>query len=197
MSSQRGNISRTRNQKYQNKSAFKNDLHDTSDKTKMIKSLSPEGLCKRCKEIIEWKIKYKKYKPLSKPATCVRCKGKTVKRAYYIVCQPCAEAAQVCAKCNMKKDIELVPSQSNAEKSKKDAELQFELKQLTERQRRSYLRHVEKGGDGELPRGVIGDLTDKYDDGDSESEPSDEEEDDSTVDCTANDDVGHVPDKML
>jgi hypothetical protein len=69
MSSQRGNVARTRTQKYKNKSAFKNDLHDKSQKTQMIKSLVPVGLCLRCKEKIEWKIKYKKYKPLSQPAT--------------------------------------------------------------------------------------------------------------------------------
>ena len=69
MSSQRGNVSRTRKQKFQNASKFKNDMHDSSGKIKMINNLSMEGLCKRCRDIIEWKIKYKKYKPLTKPAT--------------------------------------------------------------------------------------------------------------------------------
>ena len=69
MSTQKGNTSRSRRQKYQNSSAFKNDLHDKSQKTKMIKSLTPEGICQRCKDIIDWKIKYKKYKPLTQPST--------------------------------------------------------------------------------------------------------------------------------
>ena len=60
MSSQKGNVSRTRAQKYTNSRAFKNDMHETSGKTKMINSLGMEGLCKRCKDVIEWKIKYKK-----------------------------------------------------------------------------------------------------------------------------------------
>ncbi|XP_005093217.1 uncharacterized protein C9orf85 homolog [Aplysia californica] len=189
MSSQRGNVSRTRRQKHQNSSSFKNDMHDTSGKMKMIKSLSPEGLCKRCKEIIEWKIKYKKYKPLTKPSTCVRCKGKTVKRAYYIVCQPCATDAQVCAKCNTKKDIELQPSLNETEKMKEDAERQFELKQLTERQRRSYLRQVEKGDATDPPFGA----TAPGDESEDEEECSDEC-DGSTQD---DDDVSDVdiPDK--
>ena len=69
MSSQRGNVSRTRKQKFQNAKKFKNDMHDSSGKIKMINNLTMEGLCKRCSDIIEWKIKYKKYKPLTKPAT--------------------------------------------------------------------------------------------------------------------------------
>lgn len=39
MSSQRGNVKRTRGQKYQNKSAFQNSLHDTSRKTKEMNKL--------------------------------------------------------------------------------------------------------------------------------------------------------------
>jgi len=146
MSSQKGNVSRSRSQKYKNQHSFKNDMHDTSGKTKMINSLNPgEGLCDRCKGIIEWKIKYKKYKPLTKPATCVRCKEKTVKRAYHIVCQPCAQQAGVCAKCNTKQEVEQ-PGMNDTDKQKQDAELQFHIKQLTERQRRAYYRHLEKGG---------------------------------------------------
>lgn len=65
MSSQRGNTARKRPQKHKNSRAFKNDLHDCSQKIKMINSLQLTGLCARCKETIEWKIKYRKYKPLS------------------------------------------------------------------------------------------------------------------------------------
>ncbi|CAL1539226.1 unnamed protein product [Lymnaea stagnalis] len=145
MSSQRGNVARTRTQKYQNSRAFKNDMHDKSSKIKMINNLCPEGICHRCKEIIEWKIKYKKYKPLSQPATCVRCHDKTVKRAYYTVCQPCATEAKVCAKCNTKQENIVKPGPSEQEKMLQDGQLKFELKQLKERQRRSFFRHIEKG----------------------------------------------------
>jgi hypothetical protein len=65
MSTQKGNSNRNRPQKYKNTKAFKNDLHDTSHTTKLINSLEFYGLCKRCKEIIDWKVKYKKYKPLT------------------------------------------------------------------------------------------------------------------------------------
>ena len=65
MSSQKGNPSRKRGQKYQNKFAFKNSLHDTSKRTKEINSTQIHACCEKCKLIVEWKIKYKKYKPLS------------------------------------------------------------------------------------------------------------------------------------
>ena len=66
MSSQRGNHKKGP-QKHQNRTSFKNNLHDTSKRTKEINELVHHGLCERCKEIIEWKIKYKKYKPLTVP----------------------------------------------------------------------------------------------------------------------------------
>lgn len=67
MSSQKGNVNRCRPQKHKNIKSFKNDMHDTSHTTKKINSLEFYGLCVRCKDIIEWKVKYKKYKPLTMP----------------------------------------------------------------------------------------------------------------------------------
>lgn len=69
MSSQKGNVRKCRPQKYQNKSAFKNVYHDTSKRTKEIVNTVVAGVCARCKDIIDWKIKYKKYKPLTQPKT--------------------------------------------------------------------------------------------------------------------------------
>jgi len=66
MSSRRGNNAK-KGQKYQNTKAFKNDLHDTSNATKQINSLVIGGVCARCREIIEWRRKFKKYKPLAAP----------------------------------------------------------------------------------------------------------------------------------
>lgn len=69
MSTQRGNDHKKRPPKYQNKTSFRNDLHDSSKKTKEINRLDVNGVCSRCKAIIDWKIKYKKYKPLTQPKT--------------------------------------------------------------------------------------------------------------------------------
>uniref|UniRef100_A0A8C9P3E3 Uncharacterized protein n=1 Tax=Spermophilus dauricus TaxID=99837 RepID=A0A8C9P3E3_SPEDA len=64
-----------------------------------------DGVCQRCKEVLEWRVKYNKYKPLSKPKKCVKCLQKTVKDSYHIMCRPCASELEVCAKCGKKEDI--------------------------------------------------------------------------------------------
>lgn len=73
MSSQRGSgETRKRAQKHKNSFAFKNDLHDKTWQMKKINSLNVCEVCERCKAQIEWRIKYKKYKPLSQAKTCVK-----------------------------------------------------------------------------------------------------------------------------
>lgn len=109
MSSQKGNILRTRPQKYKNKSVFKNNLHDKSVQTKRINSTQVSDVCLRCKDIIEWKIKYKKYKPLTQPKTCVKCSQKSVKQAYHVMCRECGHKLGLCTKCCQNKEIVAVP----------------------------------------------------------------------------------------
>ena len=66
MSTQRGNTSKKRTQKHNNHT-FKNDKYDSSKKIKSINELNVSNVCQRCKDCIEWKIKYKKYKPRTVP----------------------------------------------------------------------------------------------------------------------------------
>ncbi|RZF43655.1 hypothetical protein LSTR_LSTR009252 [Laodelphax striatellus] len=101
MSLQKGNTNRTRPPKYQNKRAFKNNLHDTSHITKSINSLQITDVCDKCKGVIEWKIKYKKYKPLKNPAVCCKCSNKSVKHAYHTMCDSCSRKLSVCPKCGV------------------------------------------------------------------------------------------------
>ncbi|XP_057634067.1 uncharacterized protein C9orf85 homolog [Chionomys nivalis] len=105
MSSQKGNVARSRPQKHQNTFTFKNDKFDKSVQTKKINAKLHDGVCQRCKEVLEWRVKYSKYKPLSKPKKCVKCLQKTVKDSYHIICRPCACELEVCAKCGKKEDI--------------------------------------------------------------------------------------------
>lgn len=107
MSYQKGNTSRSRSQKYQNHTAFKNNLHDTSKKTKFINNIEVNDVCERCKKIIEWKIKYKKYKVLKVPMKCTKCGQKTVKHSYHNICLPCAKQNEICPKCRKKEDKEV------------------------------------------------------------------------------------------
>lgn len=132
MSLSRGNTNRTRPQKHQNRAAFKNDLHDTSHKTKFINSLEIRGVCQRCKNILEWKIKYKKYKPLAVPTKCTSCLEKTVKHAYHVLCSKCASEKEVCAKCCQNINIE--------KQEDKKTDILGKLSGLSERKRRTVLR---------------------------------------------------------
>lgn len=70
MSCQKGNITRTRAQKHKNSIAFKSDLHSTNPRIQALLSMDVLHVCARCKDIISWKIKYKKYKILKQPKTC-------------------------------------------------------------------------------------------------------------------------------
>ena len=66
MSSQKGNAEKKGAPAHQNKYAFK---HNKGSKlTEKILAIPNEGVCNRCAEIIEWKKKYRIYKPLTTPA---------------------------------------------------------------------------------------------------------------------------------
>jgi len=145
MSSQRGNIQRSRAQKHQNSFVFKNDLHDKTVKIKMINNLEVSGVCSRCKDIIEWRIKYKKYKPLTVPKKCTKCERKTVQFAYHVLCQACSQEFGLCSKCS--KPEELATSLSAKEQEKQKNEFEQQLKSLSERQRRTLMRSIAKSGD--------------------------------------------------
>ncbi|XP_014704312.1 uncharacterized protein C9orf85 homolog [Equus asinus] len=116
MSSQKGNVTRSRPQRHQNTFSFKNDKFDKSVQTKKINAKLHDGVCQRCKEVLEWRVKYSKYKPLSKPKKCVKCLQKTVKDSYHIMCRPCACELDVCAKCGKKEDI-VIPFNKETEKT--------------------------------------------------------------------------------
>ncbi|XP_043920330.1 uncharacterized protein C9orf85 homolog, partial [Protopterus annectens] len=105
MSSQRGNVSRTRSQKHKNTTVFKNDKYDATNTLKKLNTKVHDGVCQRCKDILEWKIKYNKYKLLTKPKKCVKCFQKTVKEAYHVLCKPCALKLGFCAKCGKSEEI--------------------------------------------------------------------------------------------
>ena len=41
-----------------------------------IQRLMCEGVCDRCREKVQWRFRYDKYKPLKTPGTCADCKQK-------------------------------------------------------------------------------------------------------------------------
>jgi len=144
MSSQRGNANRTRKQKHANTTAFKNNLYGETPRTKLLNSIQICNVCAHCQGVLEWKIKYNKYKILTAPAKCTKCLQKTVKQAYCIFCLPCAEKLQACAKCGKKEEIVARAGPTPTEKARMDAKFQHELKGLSERKRRTFLRYLDK-----------------------------------------------------
>ncbi|XP_020654277.3 uncharacterized protein C9orf85 homolog [Pogona vitticeps] len=139
MSSQRGNVSRTRAQRHQNTQVFRNDKYDTSAQRKKINAKLHEGLCQHCKEVLEWRVKFSKYKPLTQPKKCVKCLQKTVKDSYHIVCKPCACELNLCAKCGKKEEI-VIPIEMSLAKPEKEPS-------TTDPRRRDRRRGSEEGSE--------------------------------------------------
>ncbi|XP_040212410.1 uncharacterized protein C9orf85 homolog [Rana temporaria] len=129
MSSQRGNVQRSRPQKHKNATVYKNDKYETSSWTKAINSKLHDGVCQRCKDVLEWKVKFSKYKSLSQPKKCVKCLQKTVKDAYHIICKPCATRLDLCAKCGKNEDIvvPIVGASTAGEKAERDSNTDSDL----------------------------------------------------------------------
>ncbi|KAA0716975.1 hypothetical protein E1301_Tti014972 [Triplophysa tibetana] len=123
MSTQKGNVSRSRGQKHKNATAFRNDRYGASVQVKKAKAKVHDGLCQHCKDVMEWKVKYNKYKPLSQPRKCVKCLQKTVMDAYYIICKPCALKLELCAKCGKKEEI-VIPLDQKTEEVEEDSSKQ-------------------------------------------------------------------------
>ncbi|XP_014859263.1 PREDICTED: uncharacterized protein C9orf85 homolog [Poecilia mexicana] len=121
MSSQKGNVSRSRAQKHQNSTAFKNDKYGATAQVKKANSKIHDGLCQHCKGVLEWKVKYNKYKPLTQPKKCVKCSQKTVRDAYHIVCKTCSLQLEICCKCGKKEDI-IIPVNSHLDKKEEEDE---------------------------------------------------------------------------
>ena len=88
---------------HQNSTAFKHNPN--SRLTARIAAIPNDGLCHRCHAIIEWRKKYRKYKPLSQPRKCNQCQAKTVRFAYHTRCSACSQADKSCAKCGLQREL--------------------------------------------------------------------------------------------
>ncbi|XP_074494420.1 LOW QUALITY PROTEIN: uncharacterized protein C9orf85 homolog [Sebastes fasciatus] len=128
MSSQKGNVSRSRSQKHQNNFAFRNDKYGATVQVKLANSKIHDGLCQHCKGVLEWKVKYNKYKTLTQPKKCVKCSQRTVKDAYHIICKPCSLELDICCKCGKKENI-VIPINSQEDKKEEEEEEEEEEKE--------------------------------------------------------------------
>ncbi|KAI4902836.1 hypothetical protein NFI96_011720 [Prochilodus magdalenae] len=121
MSTQKGGGPRSRPQKHQNTIAFKNDKYGASPQVKKANAKVHDGLCQRCKDILEWKVKYNKYKSLTQPRKCVKCLQKTVKDAYHIMCKACALRLELCAKCGKNEEVVIPLNKEEEEEVEEEA----------------------------------------------------------------------------
>lgn len=197
-------MKRNRAQKHQNSTTFKNNMHDTSQRTQQLNRLEIHGVCPRCRDIIQWKIKYKKYKPLSAPAVCSHCHQRSVKAAYRHYCSTCAGLLGCCEKCGERSDTLVTRSRPNqTDRDRWGAEVQREVKGLPERYRRSLYRLVDASSWSSLEeleqlrqvfRERLTEVRALLDSGDDEEREEDgdeqqEEDDDEDTDCSENDDI--------
>ncbi|KAK7381225.1 hypothetical protein VNO78_33756 [Psophocarpus tetragonolobus] len=134
-------------QKHQNKIAWKPNAGRKINETEVGGRFRPlsdiTGVCPRCKEQIEWKRRYGKYKPLLQPAKCQRCSKRAVRQAYHNLCSGCAKEHRVCAKCCCSRDQ--IVGRDLAEVEAEQKMLEEAIKNARERERRSLLRAMNKG----------------------------------------------------
>jgi hypothetical protein len=141
-------------QAHQNKYAFRHNKN--SKKTAKILALPNFGVCKRCHDIIEWRKKYRKYKPIKDPAKCADCGGRSVLYAYHTICSECAvKRGGVCPKCCKQEELVEEGAQMTEDGDGEEGgggavseSLVDELNglPLKERQRRTLQRMLDKDG---------------------------------------------------
>eukprot|EP01129_Flabellula_baltica_P013695 TRINITY_DN6413_c0_g1_i1.p1 TRINITY_DN6413_c0_g1~~TRINITY_DN6413_c0_g1_i1.p1 ORF type:complete len:229 (+),score=64.21 TRINITY_DN6413_c0_g1_i1:33-719(+) len=191
-----GGRGRGRGQKYQNRTAFRHNKN--SKKTKKILESPNEGLCKRCVEIIEWRKKYRKYKPRTTPGKCVECHIKRVKRAYHVVCEVCAPKLKICAKCRESTEI-LTDFNQKEKEEKEQREFEQMIDGMSERNKKTFIRlyyqtsSEENSGEEENDSG---DDQDGSNSKESYEDLSDESGDNETDENTPNDDDTDINNDM-
>ncbi|KAI9246784.1 hypothetical protein BY458DRAFT_465754 [Sporodiniella umbellata] len=176
-SNRKGNSAK-KGQAHQNTTAWR--ANKGSKKTREIAALPVYGLCQRCTDVILWRKKYKKYKPLTAVKKCTGCHEKAIKEAYHVLCDNCASNRGVCAKCLESKEIITTKDEvkTSASEQKEEQELERMLNRMTLRQKRSYLRKLERGDDvSEIkPKNEDGsDFEFDFDESDEESEEEESE----------------------
>jgi len=149
--------------KHQNKFAWKPNAGVKINETEVGGRFRPlseiTGVCQRCKEQIDWKRKYGKYKSLTEPAKCQRCLKRNVRQAYHNLCNGCAKEQNVCAKCRCQvgriigSDLEEVEAEQKA--------LEEAIRNARERDRRSLLRAMnkEKSGGSKSEKNLTSNVT--------------------------------------
>lgn len=56
-------------------------------------------MCQKCRDKVEWRFRYDKYKPLKAPGTCSDCRQKKITKAYRTLCDDCSKRRKQCGSC--------------------------------------------------------------------------------------------------
>lgn len=160
MSTEKGNI-RKEGQKYQNSFGFKHNKN--SMLTRKIQETPLDFLCEHCLDILEWKIKFRKYKPLSAPSKCIACELKSVYKGHRNICDKCAITNKLCTKCMQPCEVWGKPTRSSKVLRMKPKDTTFDdiVASLKERQRRTVMRKIQDGEDivFDIEKGIINKYT--------------------------------------
>ncbi|VDL95622.1 unnamed protein product, partial [Schistocephalus solidus] len=105
----------------------------------------------------------------------IKCGQRTVKRAYYTICDSCAESLKVCAKCGEAKEIVIPPP--NPREVEEEKLFEENLRGMRERERRTLLR-IMQSGDQEKMAKVTEKIKSAATAKDSNAPSSDEDDDD-------------------
>lgn len=119
----------------------------------------------------------------------VTCEQKAIKDAYHVMCNKCAGEKNVCAKCQESREI--VPTNIKTEKEiiAEQVELERLLSGMNERERRSYIRQMErKAKKGEDDEDEEGEDEEGEDEDEDEDGSDDDDEDDSDEDSDEDED---------
>lgn len=132
--------------KHQNRVAWKPNAGIKINETEVGGKFRPlseiTGVCRRCRDQIDWKRRYGKYKGLTEPAKCQNCTKRNVRQAYHNLCTGCAKEQKVCAKCRSR--VENTVGRDLAEVEAEQKTLEEAIKNARERDRRALLRAVNK-----------------------------------------------------
>ncbi|RCV27474.1 hypothetical protein SEVIR_5G331200v4 [Setaria viridis] len=132
--------------KHQNSYAWKPHLGQKINETEPGGRFRPlseiTGVCQRCRDQIDWKRRYGKYKQIVEPAKCQKCGKRAVRQAYHNVCRDCSKNLGICAKCCTRVN-DLVGRDAIEEDSERKA-LEEAIRGARERERRTLLRIMNK-----------------------------------------------------
>ena len=102
---------------------------------------------------IEWKKKYRKYKPLKRSGKCYICEQPKVKRAYHTICDDCGKQQNCCVWCkldfNNEQNKAKVTKEARAEMAVQEQEaFEAAIAGLSERDKRTMRRRRQREEEG-------------------------------------------------